>query len=438
MACLSPRPGVWLVAGALLIGAAGPAAPARAASAVAVFNFQMTSETPEWRWLEKGLSDRITTDLVRSRDLAVVARDEMQMLAQKMQWVPEMATSDPVRVQEIEQHLRVEYLVTGAYTVTDGEIRITGQIVRVSDRQEVARKEVGGKREDVIELQRGLSSELMGWFTKQPPAQILKELPVWTKSVPAMKVLYDGMDLYDQGRYGEAWLRFRQASREDPAYVEAVYWVGKMYYFMNRYEHARRALERFVYLDAVHPRLGDALVEYCHTYEEPGGAPEALLAMYRDLGVRYAGAHVWEGREWGTNGILEAGDWFRAKQVQVLVDLGRFPEAAPLIRHEPAQQAWALAGVDWAALATGRINAKVQEELSKLFSAVPWEIGDRGTPGVLRGEGPRRILGRERHGLDRMAAFDPDHVGFAVAAIGPPGGALTALEVQPIVEGTDG
>ena len=70
-----------------------------AATNVAVFNFQMKSETPDWKWLEKGLSDRIATDFVQDRGLTVVARDEMQLLAQKMNWVPEMATADPQRMK---------------------------------------------------------------------------------------------------------------------------------------------------------------------------------------------------------------------------------------------------------------------------------------------------------------------------------------------------
>jgi hypothetical protein len=46
---------------------------ALAGTNVAVFNFQMKSETADWRWLEKGLADRIATDFVQSRGLSVVA-----------------------------------------------------------------------------------------------------------------------------------------------------------------------------------------------------------------------------------------------------------------------------------------------------------------------------------------------------------------------------
>ncbi len=45
---------------------------ASAGTAVAVFNFQMKSHTPEWLWLEKGLADRVTTDLFQNRAVAVI------------------------------------------------------------------------------------------------------------------------------------------------------------------------------------------------------------------------------------------------------------------------------------------------------------------------------------------------------------------------------
>jgi TolB-like protein len=303
-----------------------------AATNVAVFKFQMKSDTPDWRWLEKGLADRIATDFVRAPGLAVVARDEMQLVAQKMNWVPEMATTDAARMKEIQKQLKIEQLISGVYAVAEGRIRITGQIVDVESRQELARKEVEGPLEEVLDLQRQLSAELLAWFMKKEPAKILETLPVWTRSLPAMRALYEGMDLYDQGRYGEGWLKFRQASRDDPAYVEAVYWVGKMYYFMDRYEHARRSLERFVYLDNVHPRISDAIVEFCHTYEARGdGDPQTLLDLYGDLRYRFAHVKIRDGPRW--NYPPRCDDWLRCKSGLLLEHLRRYAEAA--IRTSP-------------------------------------------------------------------------------------------------------
>jgi len=253
----------WALA-ALNAGAA-PAPAGR--TAVAVFNFQMTSDTPEWVWLEKGLADRIITDLFQDRSVSVVRRDEMQRLAEKMRWAPEMM-GDPERLEMIA---------------------------------------------------------ILSWLVKRPPEQVLKALPVWTRSTAAAKALYVGMHLYDQGRYREAWLRFRQASQADAAYVEALYWVGKMYYFMDRYEHARRAFDRFVYVAPAHPRTGDAIKEYLHTHEKLDTPPETLLKLYDDLAARYPHAKIHN--EMQANWILNE-LWLQTKSARLRGILGRHQEAA--------------------------------------------------------------------------------------------------------------
>ena len=50
------RPFLWTGAAAALLAMAAAPLPARGATNVAVFNFEMQSETPEWKWLEKGLA----------------------------------------------------------------------------------------------------------------------------------------------------------------------------------------------------------------------------------------------------------------------------------------------------------------------------------------------------------------------------------------------
>ncbi len=301
------------------------AAPVSARTKVAVFNFQMQSETPEWIWLEKGLADRITTDFARSKRLTVIARDAMQRVAEQMDWVPEMAVGDPDRMGYIRKQLKIEYLISGVYRVTGSRVAITAQIVEVATHREVARREVSGKLDDVLVLQQRVSAELLSWFSGTPAARILPQLPVWTRSIPAVKALYEGMHLYDQGRYGEAWYRFRRAAREDPVYVEAQYWVGKMYYFMDRYLHARRAYEAFVYLDSAHPRMGDAIKEYLHTHESLGTPPDELLALYGDFAERFPTARI--RGELGVFQLVENRTWLQARSAIVLGMLNRHDEA---------------------------------------------------------------------------------------------------------------
>ena len=198
----------------------GLSTPCRAARIhVAVFNFQMTSATPAWVWLEKGLADKITTDFTRSRRITVVARDRMQLLARQLRWAPEMATRDAMTVDRIRTALQIDTLITGVFAVRDRRVEIVAQVIRLSDRKEVARKTVRGSAAEILSLQRTLSAELLGSFSGVPARTIRPHLPVWTTSIEATRALYEGLHLYDQGRFSEAWLRFRTAWRNDPSYL---------------------------------------------------------------------------------------------------------------------------------------------------------------------------------------------------------------------------
>ncbi|MCY2930755.1 MAG: tetratricopeptide repeat protein [Planctomycetota bacterium] len=287
---MNPRARQFFVAAALLYALRGAAAAE--GLQVAVFNFQMTSDTPDWIWLEKFLADQVTTDFVAAGQVNTVARDRMQDVAQKVGWIAQKTIFDPTGRGTVQKELKIEYVVTGVCGVKDGRVEITLQIVHVEAAKEVFRKTASGPVGNLVEVQKQLSAEAIGWFQKRPPAQVLPMLTVWTRSLPALKALYEGMNLYDQGRYAEAWLYFRQANRADPAYVEADYWVGKMYYFMDRYEHARRSLEAFVYRDPVHPRVGDAVVELLHTYEARNTPVEELLPLYDGLRRKYPNAEI--------------------------------------------------------------------------------------------------------------------------------------------------
>jgi hypothetical protein len=73
----------------------------------------MTSDTPDWIWLEKGLADRVTTDLFQSREVDLMARDRMQELAEKMAWVPEMM-EDPRQIKKIGRS--AGYVISGTHS----------------------------------------------------------------------------------------------------------------------------------------------------------------------------------------------------------------------------------------------------------------------------------------------------------------------------------
>ena len=424
------------------------AVPARAAKTnVAVFNFQMRSETPKWVWAEKGFADQITTDFTRSRKLSVLARDEMQVLANKLRWVPEMAT-DSAAAEQIRKALKIDFLVSGFYTIAGDDIEVVAQVVNVESRKEAARKTLKGKTDKILELQKQVSAELLGWFSGVPAEKILPHLPVWTRSIEATRGLYEGMHLYDQGRYEEAWLKFRQAMREDPSYLEARYWVGRMYYFMDRYEHARRAFERFVYLAPQHPRIGDAIKEYLHTWEKAGAEPQTLLRLYEDFIGRYPEVMVYN--EMDLPYPVSNRVWLRTRCGQVLAWLGRHGEAVDSassamaeIYGDPPAYRW----TGWAYL-IGIRNALLHNQLTgkvRVPEGLMNHFTRRDVPVHLRFRaGSNEAVCRFRHSIGPNRVTRPGGVTSYTMAflngiiVAPDDHVFRKLVIHPIVDGEAG
>lgn len=293
-------------------GAARPRRPRTTNTVVAPFNFQMKNGTGEWRWIEKAMADRVITDLYRCRQVQVVQRDAMQRAAEQMKWTPELMNSQD-GLDTVRQQLRPEYLISGIYDVADDTLSMTAIIVDMETRQEMARCRVCGPVDQVLDLTRALSAEVLAWLLEGEAERILADLPAWTRSIPAARALYEGVDLYDQGRYAEAWLLFRQASKTDPAYAEATYWVAKMYYFMDRHDHARRGYEQFLYGAPNHPRVGEAVIECIDTFERADMPTESLLQLYERLEKQLAGDAPASSTEWEHFDLLLHADKDMAK-----------------------------------------------------------------------------------------------------------------------------
>jgi len=420
------------------------AAPAPAATNLAVFNFQLKTGQDDWVWLEKFMSDQMATDLVQDRSLSVVARDRMQLMAQQMKWAPEFATTDAKVMGGIRSQLSIEYLVTGVCSIKDDQLEITAQIVEVQTRKEVHRKTVTGKTDQVIDLQKQLSADAMAWFTKRPAGEILKTLPMWTRSIPAVRALYEGMHLYDQGRYAEGWVKFRESSQEDKNYVEAVYWTGKMYYFMYRYDHARRELERFVYLNCLHPRIGDAVAEYAHTFESSAASPEDLLAMYKAFGERFPDVVL------GSSEVIfvqKGAEWAAQKSINTLLRSGRYLQVARMSVPEPLRYGPSEEQARFAILSCLlHLHALTGEVLpDNVIAAVDWPLVKRFmlqfTPGQARQEyrfaEPARIYGWATESRDKEAIFCQDDCEIPMLLLAPSGYVFRSLRFDPVADGSD-
>lgn len=267
----------------------------------AVFNFEMVEGEERWKWLEKGLADMITNDLI-AVGVNVVAREEMQAVAMQLRWrATELddgreggLVRSLGRAEAVWEALKIELLVSGVYEVSGDSIKIDLFVVDADTGKKLVSHSIAGPVDEVLEL-RALSSETVLEFLngrekerRYEAEALAKVRPVpWSTNVDAMRALYEGIDLFDHGLYSEAWLKFRQSYRENPEFADAYYWASRMEYFLDRYQHARLSFGRFMERFPSHPMVAHATREYLHTHEKGETDTEDLLRLYDDIGERY-------------------------------------------------------------------------------------------------------------------------------------------------------
>ncbi|MBN2583964.1 MAG: hypothetical protein JXL80_12935 [Planctomycetes bacterium] len=261
------------------------AASAQQAEVVAVFNFAQRDDDPQYAWLSKGLADLLINQLADLPNLTVVSRDRMQTISAEYQRLAARPTFDPREdAPPVARALKAERIVFGTCAVREGTATIAAQVTRIVDESVLFETRTSGPYKDVLDLEREIGRRLRAFFLGKPVEQVpLADVPQWTTTVSAAEHLYAGVDLFDRGQFAEAWHRFRQAGRLDSSFADAVYWQGRMLYYLMLYENARPLLERFFTAWPLHPRAGDAAIEMLDSYRQSQDDPEVLRDTYLRL-----------------------------------------------------------------------------------------------------------------------------------------------------------
>ncbi|MCA1808312.1 MAG: hypothetical protein LC725_02445 [Lentisphaerae bacterium] len=330
---------------------------------VAVLDFAQTDlarENQSHRWLSKAFSDLLIGDLVAHRGLRLVNRENMRLLMQEADL--RMASGltedliDPDEYRKLQQYVKIDQMVLGTFSINQGRINIQARIIDHAHGAVLARFSQTGDLNQALELEKTLARDMLHYFSGGEISPEAWELPSWTDSMAASELLYNGVDAFDAGQYNQAWFCFRRAARVDPDYADALYWIGRMHYYRQDYQHAHTAYRNFVERFPRHNRVGDAITEYVHSQEggvlqswqsfigegqvlasggRPAGvppSPDALLEIYRDLRAHdWSGVYVRNKVDYASRSPLA--DWLIKREQQALAYLGYLPEAFALLEE---------------------------------------------------------------------------------------------------------
>lgn len=133
--------------------------PARAKT-VAVLYFDNHTGRADYDAFGRGISAMLITDLSVVPEIKLVERERLQSVITEQQ-LQQLSLFDSATAVRTGKLLGAEYLLTGAFSAVDPQMRIDTRVIRVETGEVVRAAKVQGKADDFFALQQKLSRELV-------------------------------------------------------------------------------------------------------------------------------------------------------------------------------------------------------------------------------------------------------------------------------------
>lgn len=249
--------------------------------AVTVMPFVALDDKGEEEWLGKALSDMVARKLAENDGFDVLERDKLQSFLKEME-LQQSGFTDEKMLQRLGSLAKVDSVLYGNYAEDGGAVTLNLLEMDVATQKILHRAEASGKAGSLPEAAGDLVVAYLTARGETPDAAQLENIRFRaTDSQPAVKHFYEGLTLYDAGRYEDAYGRFLQAANQDGKYHEARLWAGRMLEYTGQTEQAVMAYRK-LYDDAPLAVEGrDALLFAGRLLENPD--PGRASGYYRTL-----------------------------------------------------------------------------------------------------------------------------------------------------------
>jgi len=186
---------------------------------VAITSFDNTSKSKEYAWLKVGIAEAMSSDLKSLSSLNIVERLKIE----KMMMEQALSATDMVgdKVQEMGKITGAELIITGSYQIIGQEIKIVSRVLDVSSGEVLTTADARGKLDDIFDLERKLSLNLlseMGVTINQKEKKQLKERH--KASLEALRFLSEGRTSYYNGDLEGSLVKMRQAVELNSDFIE--------------------------------------------------------------------------------------------------------------------------------------------------------------------------------------------------------------------------
>lgn len=264
---------------------------------LAILPFVNLSGDPAQEYFADGLTEEMITDvgLADPQVLGVIARTSVMKYK-----------NTKMDIAQIGHELGANYVLEGSVRREGDEVRISAQLIRVSDQSHVWAQNYQRHIKEILEVQEEVAGTIAGRIQSKIGGTQRAQAPRTSPATPAAYDLYLQAQFYANLRTNQGVLQaadlFRQAIAEDPRYAPAYAGLADcetllgLRGFPDRQEHfsrAQAAAARAIEIDPSSPEghtaLAGILVFYNHDWAGARAQFESALA----INPNDAHAHHW-------------------------------------------------------------------------------------------------------------------------------------------------
>jgi TolB-like protein len=188
---------------------------------VAVLPLRFVGSDSTLRPLERGLAELIVTDLSQSRQLTVVERARLQAVVDEVRLQQGGGTDSTTNVR-VGRMMQAGRLVSGQIVQNQRRLRVDAAIVNTQTAGVAGGAVSENTLEQLFVIEKAIVLQLfdsLGVRLTTAERNAIEQRP--TRSLQAFLAYSQGLTLEDQGRFGEASNRYREAARIDPSFSQA-------------------------------------------------------------------------------------------------------------------------------------------------------------------------------------------------------------------------
>jgi len=184
---------------------------------IAVLYYQNLTGNASFNPLQKGLSVMLTTDLAKLKDLKVVERARLQAILEEIE-LGATGLVDTETVPRVGRLLGARFLSGGDIlkgSVT--QLQVDPNLLDVSEQITINQASAEGDLNDLIAIEKEILFETIRLMdvALTPDQKAELEKPI-SASIPALMLLFRGIDASDHGNYTQAADLYEQALAKDP------------------------------------------------------------------------------------------------------------------------------------------------------------------------------------------------------------------------------